>query len=221
MKDSQDLIQRVAEQMKNSEVGEQHYGQSQKKAPPTDNQIDAINQVFALFRVNYHNQYYKAFNSTETLVTAKRLWIESLGAFSPEQMLRGAKRAMETSEFLPTIKKMIDCCQGDMNSHGLPSAHNAYIEACRAPSPKAAYKWSHPAIYHAGKMSDWHFIGNNTERTAFPIFERNYKLLCDRIINGEKLAPPEIKALPQTIEKPLSAKENHQRMAELRKDFGL
>ena len=95
--------------------------------------------------------------------------IDLVRAYNPktdEALLRGAKRAIESSEYLPTLKKMIDCCQGDMESHGLPSAHNAYIEACRAPSPKSGYNWSHPAVYHAGKMSDWHFIGNNTERTA-------------------------------------------------------
>lgn len=223
MKDSQDLIHRVADQIKQSpsniDTGKTQ-GRSQR-TPPNDSQIDAINQIFTLFRVNYHNQYYKAFSDTETLTTAKRLWIESLGNFSAEALLRGAKRAIESSEYLPTLKKMIDCCQGDMESHGLPSAHNAYIEACRAPSPKSGYNWSHPAVYHAGKMSDWHFIGNNTERTAFPVFERNYKQLCERIIQGDTLPAPEVKALPETIETPLSGAENHQRMAALRKDMGL
>ena len=226
MQDSKDLINQVAGQLKkqaSNHVSSAAPGRSQQgnRTPPSDTKIDAINQIFTLFRVNYHNQYYKAFSDTETLITAKRLWMESLGYFDTEALLRGAKRAIETSEYLPTLKKMIDCCQGDLNHHGLPSAHNAYIEACRAPSPKSSYNWSHSAVYHAGKISDWHFIGNNIQRIAFPIFERNYQQLCERIINGEKLPPPEVKALPETIETPLSGKENHQRMAELRKSMGL
>lgn len=225
MQDSNDLINQVAKQMKQSAnpvaAAQPSSSQQRSQTPPSDSQIDAINQVFTLFRVNYHNQYYKAFSDTETLVTAKRLWIETLGHFNAEDLLRGAKRAIETSEFLPTLKKMIDCCQGDMSSHGLPDAHNAYIEACQAPSPKAEHSWTHSAIYHAGKMSDWHFLGNNTERIAFPVFERNYKQLCERILHGETLPAPEIKALPEKIEKPLSGAENHQRMEELRKSLDL
>ena len=38
--------------------------------------IDAINEIFAMFQVNYHNQYYSAFgdsNDSENL--AKKLWL--------------------------------------------------------------------------------------------------------------------------------------------------
>ena len=113
MQDNKDLINQVAGQLKqqaSTRVSSTSSGGTQHsdRTPPSDCKIDAINQIFTLFRVNYHNQYYKAFSDTETLVTAKRLWMESLGHFDTEALLRGAKHAIESSEYLPTLKKMIE-----------------------------------------------------------------------------------------------------------------
>ncbi|HMW48308.1 MAG TPA: hypothetical protein PKC70_08435, partial [Cellvibrionaceae bacterium] len=47
-------------------------------AKATPELIDAINQVFALFRRNYLNQYHKAFGDVEELNHTKRLWLEIL-----------------------------------------------------------------------------------------------------------------------------------------------
>ena len=187
----------------------------------SDAHIDALNEVFALFRINYHNQYYKAYSDTQVLNQIKKLWLESLSQFAPETILRGARKVIEESEYLPTLNRMIRACQGDPEKFGLIDAHRAYVEACRAPSPKAAHAWSHPAIYHAGCASDWFFLANNSEKVAFPIFERHYLKLCERVMNGEELTAPSMPALPQTIESPLSKEENAKRMEELRKQLQL
>lgn len=183
--------------------------------------IDAINQVFALFRINYHNQYYSAFSQVELLNQAKRLWLNSLSQFSPEAILRGAKKVIEESEYLPTLNRMIRACQGNLAEFGLPDAHSAYIEACQAPSPKAAYRWSHPAVYHAGSASDWFFLASSAEKDAFPVFERHYQRICARVMNGETLPAPNVPALPQEIVTPLSREENIKRMEALRKSLDL
>ncbi len=188
---------------------------------PSNDLVDAINQVFALFRINYHNQYYAGFSDLDLLNSAKRLWLSSLSQFAPETILRGARKVIEESEYLPTLNRMIRACQGDPEKFGLIDAHRAYVEACRAPSPKAAYAWSHPAIYHAGCASDWFFLSSNAEKVAFPIFERHYLKLCERVMNGEELPAPSVLALPQTIETPLSKEENAKRMEALRKQLQL
>ena len=187
----------------------------------TTGHIDALNEIFALFRINYHNQYYKAYSDTEVLNQIKKLWLESLCVFAPDTILRGARKVIEESEYLPTLNRMIRACQGDPEKFGLIDAHRAYVEACRAPSPKAAYQWSHPAIYHAGCASDWFFLSSSNEKTAFPIFERHYLKLCARVMNGETLPSPNIPALPETIETPLSKEENQKRMEDLRKKMDL
>jgi hypothetical protein len=184
-------------------------------------QIDTINQVFELFRINYHNQYYSAFNDLETLNQAKRLWLETLTRFAPDVILRGAKRAIESCEYLPTLHKMISCCEGDYSAHGLPDAHSAYVEACQAPSPKSNQTWSHPAVYYAGRAADWYFLASTAQAVAFPVFSRHYQQICEQVLKGEKLPQPHVKALPQETETPLSKAENLKRLAELRKNLRL
>lgn len=226
MQDSNSLLQQLAQKIAAShnnsptEAGPVNE-QPKTSHTPTSEHIDAINQVFALFRINYHNQYYAAFKDVELLHQAQRLWLNSLAQFQPETILRGARKVIEESEYLPTLNRMIRACQGDPEKHGLVDAHTAYIEACRAPSPKAAFNWSHPAVYHAGCASDWYFLSSNTEKVAFPVFERHYTRICERVMNGEALPAPNVPALPEVIETPLSHEENGKRMAALRQQFDL
>lgn len=180
-----------------------------------------MNEVFALFRINYHNQYYKAYSDTQVLNQIKKLWLESLQRFAPETILRGARKVIEESEYLPTLHRMIRACQGNPETFGLPDAHTAYIEACRAPSPKAAQRWSHPAVYHAGLASDWFFLTSSSEKVAFPVFERHYLRLCEQVISGTELSQPNVPALAATLETPLSNEENQRRLASLREQLDL
>ena len=120
--------------------------------------------MFALFRLNYHNQFYAAYPDNEQLNQAKRLWLEALADYPAEQVLRGAKTAIENNDYLPTLAKMLECCVQALGEMGLPDARSAYLEACRAGSPKSAQPWSHPAVYLAGRDSDWVFLPT-TRRT--------------------------------------------------------
>lgn len=178
-----------------------------------------INQVFAEFELVYHNQFNKAFSTQEKLLYAKRLWFNNLKQYAPELILKAAHRAVKESEYLPTIRGLLKYLEDDFERHGLPDAHSAYIEACRAPSPKAEFNWRHPAVYYAGKASDWFFLANSTESKAFPVFERNYQLLCDRVLKGETLENPLPNALPAKVSKPLDKEEQKKRMAEMRTEL--
>lgn len=194
-------------------------GQNKTTKVATPAHIDALNEIFALFRINYHNQYYKAYSDTQVLNSIKKLWLDALIEFSPDTILRGAKKVIAESEFLPTLNRMIRACQPSPEEIGLPDAHTAYVEACRAPNPKAAYHWSHPAVYHAGVACDWYFLQSSSERIAFPIYEKHYLKLCERVMRGETLNAPNAPVLTQTIETPLSTEENIKRMEELRKNL--
>ena len=94
MADSRELIQRVAQEIEASKTT------SPTPAGPTDSaraaseaHVEAINQVFALFRLNYHNQYYAAYPDQSQLKQIKKLWLDSLAGFPVEQILKGAKPA--------------------------------------------------------------------------------------------------------------------------------
>jgi hypothetical protein len=65
--------------------------------------MDAIDQMFAEFELVFHNQYQKAFSSREKEDWAKRLWYNNFKEFSPQQILDAAHRAIQASEYLPTV----------------------------------------------------------------------------------------------------------------------
>jgi hypothetical protein len=212
MPDSKDLIQQVARDLEASRTT------SPTAAGPSREisaqQIDTINQVFALFRLNYHNQFYAAYPDNEQLNQVKKLWLEALAGFPVEQVLRGARHAIETSEYLPTLNRMLESCHASLREYGLPDARSAYLEACRAGSPKSAQHWSHPAVYLAGRDSDWFFLANNTENLTWPVFRDRYRDYCGRVMAGEKLEVPAPEALPEPDHR-LSSRE--EALAELKK----
>lgn len=191
-----------------------------------DNEINeeyfkVINEVFALFRVNYHNQYNSAYKDDNFTNNTKALWGESLSRFDHKTLINAAKKIIRESEFLPTLNKMIKSCNELKSTTSLPNVHTAYREACNAPSPKRNATWTHPAVYYAGKQTDWFFLANNTEKTAFPIFKSHYERLCQRIINGETLPQLATLALPEETNTPLSKEENKERMEKLRQEMGI
>jgi len=202
---------------------------SRTGAGPTEHRrdpalVDAINQVFALFRLNYHNQYYSAYHDAEQLSQIKRLWLDSLAGHSAETILLGARRCIETSEYLPTLHRMLDCCrEAKLHAQSLPDAHAAYREACLAPEPKHAQRWSHPAVFHAGRAAGWFFLASSTEAKAFPVFEKHYRAVCERVVAGETLELP----APAPQETPAAAlaapadDEQRERLAKLLEQTGL
>lgn len=189
-------------------------------AGPTDSasaeeHANTINQVFAILRRNYHNQFYKAFPSDQDASVAKRLWLDSLARFTPETILKAAKTVIETSEFLPTLATMIKHCEKHL-SPDLPDVHSAYVEACRAPSPKTNYNWSHPAVFHAGQKSDWHFLQNNSESMAFPVFKKHYEEICQQLLQGIRFDAPQKLALPEETHQTLDKASNLEHLKSLK-----
>lgn len=186
-----------------------------------EDHIEAINQVFALFRLNYHNQYYAAYPDAEQLNQIKKLWLEALVDYPVEQILKGAKHAIENSEYLPTLNRMLESAAQGLADFGLPSARDAYLEACQKPSPKSAQHWSHPAVYLAGRDSDWFNLANHAEKATWPLFQANYQRYCSMVLRGEQLEVPEPAAIEQASSMPLSREEQLGELAKLKGELGL
>lgn len=195
-----------------------------KHEPEGDNgpdRVDAINQLFAEFEIAYHNQYYKAYGSEDRLVLAKKYWLSCLANYAPVQIVAAARHVVKNHDFLPTVSVVVRACEDGASVFGLPSGREAYIEACRAPSPKSGAKWSHEAVYFAGKATGWFFLASEPEDKVYPLFQYYYQALCQRVMRGEALATPHPPALSQHISKPLSAQENQARMKKMREELGL
>lgn len=185
--------------------------------------ISSINQIFALFRLNYHNQFSKAYPDLDTLNQAKRLWLTLFADIPPKRILHAAQQAIKTSEYLPTLSKIHQYLQTSLNETlGCPSAHSAYVEACRATEPKSEFNWRHPIVYWAGKATGWYLLASEPEAVTFPIFESHYQLLCERIDRGESIEIPLPKRLTQAPkEQPLKPKQQQQHLSVLRKHLNL
>lgn len=161
-----------------------------KRQQSNDALIDAINQSIALFKLNYHNQFLKAFANEKDVIAVKRLWLDALNQYPAATVMQAAKNIVKSSEFLPTLKTVLEHCK-QISGEVIPDVYLAYREACLAPSPKDQYDWSHPIVYLAGKETGWHFLSNNSETTALPAFKASYKRLKERAESGEELSRPE------------------------------
>lgn len=202
-----------------TKMGLEAMNDTNKNAEPTPAHVDAINQVFTELELAYHNQFRRAFPDGAQLAMAKQLWMHALCDIAPARLRSGVRRAIKNSEFLPSVHSLREFCDPKPHELGLPDTHAAYIEACRAPSPKHDAHWSHPIVYRAGVESDWYFLANNPESVTFPVFKRNYELLIERLLNGEQLDVPLPKALPEEISAPLPRAENKRRLKQLRDDL--
>ncbi|NNC55716.1 MAG: hypothetical protein HKO07_08355, partial [Pseudomonadales bacterium] len=170
-------------------TAEQNDEQNQKQHEKNNaNQIDAINQVFSLFRINYHNQFYAAYNDTETLNQAKRLWLQSLATFKQQTLLVAARDIIEQSEYLPTLHRFLAVC--DRVELKLPSVRDAYLEACTASLPLANKRWSHPLVYHAAKAAGWNFLRSQSEKQALPVFSEHFVRLARELRAGAHFEQP-------------------------------
>lgn len=193
----------------------------EKNGAPTNDHITAINQMFAEFQLAYHNQFHKAFSDDQKIVMAKQLWVKTLCDFSPNRILAGTRRAIKESEYLPTLHTIRKFCDPKPEEMGLPDVYSAYLEACRAATPKIDQTWSHPAVYLAGKASDWFFLANNIETKAFPVFKRNFEVLCQRVMSGEKLDMPIRKAITENSNHPLTNAERKDRLKKMRRELDI
>jgi hypothetical protein len=183
--------------------------------------VGAISKVFGEFEFAYHNQFHKAFSAPASLVIAKKYWLSSLEDYSPHQIVHAAKRVISTQEFLPSIAAFIRACEEGTDLFGLPSTHQAYLEACRAPSPKVDFPWSHEAVYLAGKSSGWFVLANQSEATALPLFRYHYELLCRRVLHGEELTIEHPTPIPEKVSRQLSAAEKKEKIAKMKVELGL
>lgn len=183
--------------------------------------VDAINQLFAELELAYHNQFHKAFAQQGSLGMAKKYWLASLAEFSPEVIRRAVRHLVQSQEFLPSLAAMIAACENGQALFGLPSAEDAYREACLAPEPKAEQAWSHPAVYFAARETGWYALANEVQSQVFPQFEFHYSQVCKRLMRGEDMQVPTPKALPATVHAPLTAEQNRARLKALRSQFSL
>lgn len=181
----------------------------------------AVDEMFAKFQLAYHNQFQKAYPSKALLNRAKMYWHENLRRFSPAQIQRATAELSNSSEYMPNLADIVNACRKDIALFGLPPVRRAYEEACLAPAPKAAFAWSHEAVYLAGAAAGWSLLANEPESVSFPQFEYHYHDLCRQVVEGAELKIERPTPLPEQTRTELSPPELRKRLRKMRKELGL
>ena len=177
--------------------------------------------MFGAFELAYHNQFRRAFSDINSLNSAKKLWAIQLSRFKPSQITRATDQLIQSNKFLPSLPEIIQLCEHDLTEYGLPDNYSAYVEACRASSPKESFGWSHPAVYWAGRATGWFLLQSETEQKVLPIFKRNYELVCAKVREGQSMEMPNRDDTPRIERIQLSKADQLKRLDALRKKTGL
>ncbi|WP_330924748.1 replication protein P [Candidatus Sororendozoicomonas aggregata] len=161
-------------------------------SPLSDQQREAlghaINALFRMLEDAYPHRFRSAFPKDEDYVRAKRVWENVLKEFSPRRiMLAGKKAISSSSKYMPDLAGIRALCQPSFDEMGLKEPLQAYYEACRAPVRTREYSWSHLAVYLAARETGWLTLSAQEQRIAYPVFERNYSIICNRVLDGEDL----------------------------------
>ena len=156
---------------------------------------------------------------------------EQVGTYKQQLMLALAENGITNMEsikpaiayyrsndcWLPTPAEFVDKCKKVGFLDGVPEAKDAHYEYCRNWHKASKHDWSHPIVKLAAKGIGYEMKSMVAEQ-SFPIYERNYKVLIDRMLRGEELELPVPKALPSESTITCSRKENKSRMSQLLSD---
>lgn len=167
--------------------------------------LEAKRQHERDFAQAYRILYSFGFISFQVDDTDYRIWEQACSDLTSEELIHGAQESVNFKGRWFRINDFRALCQKSPTS--LPDAHDAYVEACMADSPKDQQEYSHPAVYYAGKAAGFGYLAANPEREAYPRFRAFYEDLLKRVANGEKLEMPlveriEHKPQPSTPDSP-------------------
>lgn len=130
--------------------------------------------------------------------TQYRVFESDMADLSDRELRHGMAKTKDFTGFFttPAFREMARMTPEDL---GLPDAKTAYIEACNAQGDKTRYNWSHPAVYFAADETGFGELRSRTEFEIYPLFRRNYEIMVNRVMEGEKLDMPTQKALPPKV----------------------
>ena len=132
----------------------------------------------------------QAWPDTATLNIAKRSWTKALmaaGICTIEQVRFGIEQCRSSgSDFAPSVGKFIQWCQPTPEMLGLPTAEQAYAEACRNAHPSmAGAVWSHDAVRHAATQTGVFNLQTMPIEASRKVFVRNYAISVKQVVDGQ------------------------------------
>jgi hypothetical protein len=142
-------------------------------------------------------------------------WRHDLSDLPAGAIRIGLERAKDFTDFF-NIAAFRELCKASPQDLGLPTAKQAYIEACNKALPWERQKWSHAAVYHAARETGRFELHSFTEREAFPLFQANYEVMCGRVMSGAELNMPLVRMLPESVPNPTPINEARSRLSAIK-----
>lgn len=164
--------------------------------PLTPENKERVNMLFARLTTIYGHKFKSAFQSEEEIKVAKREWALSLGHYGEQELVAAVNRCKEEFAWMPSIAEFLSVLREYSDQLGVPTAVQAYEEACLHADRPRQHQWSHPVVYHAGRASDWFRLRTEDKPDIYPYFEEQYRKLCHRLADGEQFEVPSPVALP-------------------------
>lgn len=133
---------------------------------------------------------------------------------TPQQIDMGLHKAKDFCGYF-TFPAFRELCRITPEDLGLPDVNDAMREACHA-GDWETHQWSHIAVLHAARTVGSYEIRNLTAKQLFPLFSHAYEQVVRRVLAGEVLVGPAMRALPETVHVPATAEEAKANLAKLR-----
>ena len=117
-------------------------------------------------------------------------WGKVLVGMTREQLASGMQACARSDDpWPPSAPEFRKLCEAGGNSLGIPDVATAWREAVEASSDVINWKFSHPIVQDAAKLTDWYSIRTGTPKaeTVQNRFNKRYADLTAKLQRGEPL----------------------------------
>lgn len=117
-------------------------------------------------------------------------WSKVMGGLSGQQIANGMQAlALGDDPWPPSAPEFRKLCEAGGSSLGIPDVAMAWREAVEASTDPLAFKFSHPIVQEAARLTDWYSIRTGTPKaeTVQNRFNKRYADLTAKLQRGEPL----------------------------------
>lgn len=117
-------------------------------------------------------------------------WGKVLFGMSREQLAAGMQACARSDDpWPPSAPEFRALCEAGRSSLGIPDVATAWREAVEASTDPVNWKFSHPIVQEAAKLTDWYSIRTGTPKaeTVQNRFNKRYADLTAKLQRGEPL----------------------------------
>lgn len=117
-------------------------------------------------------------------------WGKLLAGLSPQQLGAGLEACkMRDDPWPPSAPEFRALCEAGVSRLGIPDVATAWREAVEASTDPTKWKFSHPIVQEAARLTDWYSIRTGTPKaeTVQNRFNKRYGDLTAKLQRGEPL----------------------------------